>query len=592
MTPRHSSEVGVEEASVAELLLRAESVVTSPQGSQAKLLEQLRDLRRRFLAARFQLAVLGQFKRGKSTLLNALLGLPIVPTGVVPVTAIPTFFVAGESPRLTVVFLDGRTEERVVPDAANLRTQLDAMVTEAHNPDNALGIARVEVVLPSALLAHGVVLIDTPGVGSTLEHNTAAAHAALAECDAALFVVSPDPPITQAEVTFLARLRPAVASLHVVLNKVDLLEDGERPVALDYLRRVLGETGLLDPLPPVFCVSARQAVRAQAGGEVEGWRASGLPELEAHLVRFLAGGKQATLRTSVARKASALLGELRLDLELRLAALELPLADLARRLEAFNGAVVRLEAERRAAHDGLAGDRTRALQALEADAERLRDTARAALLERLDAALARGADAKEARRSLEEPVHQFFEHALAETSAAAEERWMAALAIHHRRTDELINLVRRTAADLLDIPFRGLVSEEAFAPRRRPFWVTRKREDLLDAIPVGTLERFLPKRVRRRRERRRLAAEIDAVVRRNVENLRWSSRQNLEEAFHALQGELDERLAATLEATQGAIATTLQRRETHSSEVAGEIERRRAALDRLRSLQVVLEQQA
>ena len=138
-------------------------------------------MRHRLAAGRFQLAVLGQFKRGKSTLLNALLGVDALPTDVVPVTAIPTF---------------------------------------------------LEVFLPSELLACGLLLFDTPGVGSTFRHNTAAADAVLAECDAALFVVSPDPPITEVEVQFLARVRQKVERVIVVLNKIDTLEPDEvEPVA-------------------------------------------------------------------------------------------------------------------------------------------------------------------------------------------------------------------------------------------------------------------------------------------------------------------------------------------------------------------------
>lgn len=116
----------------------------------APLADRLIDLRTRLDAGRFHLAVLGQFKRGKSTLLNALLGESFLPTGVVPLTAIPTLIEYGPECTVRVLFQDGRTE-CVSVDA------LDAYVTETGNPENARGVATVEVEHPAPLLARGVV---------------------------------------------------------------------------------------------------------------------------------------------------------------------------------------------------------------------------------------------------------------------------------------------------------------------------------------------------------------------------------------------------------------------------------------------------
>lgn len=76
-------------------------------------------------------------------------------------------------------------------------------------------------------------------------------------------------------------------------------------------------------------------------------------------------------------------------------------------------------------------------------------------------------------------------------------------------------------------------------------------------------------------------------MRRNVENLRWAARQNLEDAFREFHGELDERLAASLEATRGAMEAALQRRRKHSEQIAGEAASARTTLDRLQSIQTM-----
>jgi hypothetical protein len=92
--------------------------------------------------------VLGQFKRGKSTLLNAFLGAPVLPTGVTPVTAIPTFIKAGSKAATRITFKDGKeslltTIESEIPDV------LERYISEVKNPHNRLNVECVEIEVPS-----------------------------------------------------------------------------------------------------------------------------------------------------------------------------------------------------------------------------------------------------------------------------------------------------------------------------------------------------------------------------------------------------------------------------------------------------------
>src|SRR5271166_3302048 len=80
---------------IEELLTQAASSVPNPSSAQRDIIAKLTALQARLDGGLLRVAVLGQFKRGKSTLLNALLGAPLLPSGVLPVTAIPTFVRAG-----------------------------------------------------------------------------------------------------------------------------------------------------------------------------------------------------------------------------------------------------------------------------------------------------------------------------------------------------------------------------------------------------------------------------------------------------------------------------------------------------------------
>jgi dynamin family protein len=197
---------------LAGLLGRARCCIQDlwPDGSRYGT--ALAALRERLVEQRLQVAVLGQFKRGKSTFLNALLGESLLPTGVVPLTAIATFIHWAATPSIRVSYLDERApEERSTASAGEVEAQLSRFVTEEWNPHNRLRVGRVDVFYPAPILRHGIVLIDTPGVGSTLRHNTDAALEVLPECDAGFFVLSVDPPVTEAELAYLECVRPAWA---------------------------------------------------------------------------------------------------------------------------------------------------------------------------------------------------------------------------------------------------------------------------------------------------------------------------------------------------------------------------------------------
>lgn len=251
-----------ESQSLSSLITRTAGIVTGIGPQFTHYGRKLNELAGRYAQGRYHLAVLGQFKRGKSTLLNALTGDSILPMGVVPLTAAPTFLQYGKAAKITVRYQNGRSTDEFTGASTSERcTYLSGFVTEKGNPQNRRGISEVQVDLPVPILSGGVVLIDTPGIGSTYKHNTAATLNFLQECDAALFLISADPPITEMELEFLRHVKEKVPQLFFVLNKIDYLDEEELKEALAFYQRVLAEEiGWTDEFP-VFCVSARKGLR-------------------------------------------------------------------------------------------------------------------------------------------------------------------------------------------------------------------------------------------------------------------------------------------------------------------------------------------
>ncbi|MBI5571247.1 MAG: dynamin family protein [Desulfomonile tiedjei] len=549
--------------------------------------EKLTLLRTRLEEGRFHLAVLGQFKRGKSTLLNALLGEALLPTSVVPLTAIPTFLQYGHEIRMRVSFQDERPAKEFSGNSLEACVEiLQGFVTEEGNPKNRLGVLQVEISHPAPILQHGVVLIDTPGIGSTFTHNTEATLSFLPQCDAALFVVSADPPLTEVEAEFLKEVKSRVNRLFFIFNKVDYLNEQERHAALTFFKKVVGEKIGVTNDHPVFCVSARRGLDAKLFEDSQLWTESGLHEVESHLVCFLAYEKANALREALGRKARDVLEDVIMRLRLSVKSLQMPLQDLEERLQVFAQELKHAERERLAAQDLLAGDRKRALGALEQEAESLRERSSEHLEGVVEASFSvmRDGDVSEQEilDALAEEVTGFFQTSAEDVSRNFGLSVTQTLRPHQQRADDLIELIRQAAAQLFDIPYHAPDSSEAFEMKRRPHWVLRKRVPTLPiVVPEEALDRLLPAAMRMTRLKKRLSRQIDTLVRHNVENLRWATLQNLNDAFRRFGLTLDQRFQETIAATHGAIEAAYVKRKEHAEAIAEEVSRFEAAAGQL-----------
>jgi GTPase Era involved in 16S rRNA processing len=183
---------------------------------------EVRQLAGRVNEGRFFVACVGQFKRGKSTLLDALVAEQILPTGVVPVTTVPTVLRYGKQ-RTARVLIDGKWQT-IGPE------NLPEYVSEELNPENRKRVEGVEVFLASPLLASGMCLVDTPGIGSVFSGNTETTKEFIPQIDAAILLVGADPPISGEELALIEAVAANVDEILIVLNKIDRVStaDGNR----------------------------------------------------------------------------------------------------------------------------------------------------------------------------------------------------------------------------------------------------------------------------------------------------------------------------------------------------------------------------
>lgn len=227
-----------------------------------RVADEARELAARISEGRFYVACVGQFKRGKSTLINALVGEPVLPVGFTPVTAVPTVVRFGASLKALIRTQDCPWREVPVVD-------LNKYVSEEYNPENAKRVTGVEVFVPSSLLSTGMCLVDTPGLGSVFTGNSAATQDFIPHIDAAMVVVGADPPLAGEELTLVEAVARHVQELILVLNKADRTTDEERAAATGFTRKLL-EKRLKKPVGPVFEVSATE--RIENRGPERDWR--------------------------------------------------------------------------------------------------------------------------------------------------------------------------------------------------------------------------------------------------------------------------------------------------------------------------------
>ena len=253
---------------------------------------------------RFNLAVVGQFKRGKSSLMNAVIGRDLLPTGILPLTSVITALCYGPRESVWLRRRDSRFKQEIRTD------ELADYVTERGNPGNEKRLLEARVEMPLAFLRRGLYFIDTPGVGSASRENTATAYDFLPSADAVIFVTSVDSPLGAEEQQFLTDIRAHVSRLMVVVNKIDEVEGSELEEVLAYIRDRVAETiGTVGV--PVFPVSARAALDAKVRDDLVGLQQSGLLEFEDALTEFLANEQGRAFLVGMLDRTIHLLGEIR-----------------------------------------------------------------------------------------------------------------------------------------------------------------------------------------------------------------------------------------------------------------------------------------
>lgn len=512
--------------------------------------EKLNEIRQNVGQEKFRLVILGQFKRGKSTFINALLGERVLPTDVIPVTTVITELIYDSGKFVEVLYADGREE-------AYSLSKLDHFVSESENPHNQKKVDRVIVHHPAPILARGVILVDTPGVGSIHHHNTRLTQEYIPNADAGIFLFSGDPPLTELEQAFLKILLPIVPKVFFVLNKKDYLTAAALSKVLKFNASVLKQLNGADS--HIFPISALQALNARIEGNQEDYQDSGVETFENELKAFLVQQKGRFLLLANAERLERIVLEKKNLIEMSQKAHTLSVDQLLHNLREFKNFMDTIRRQRERLFFLLSGIRAKLLKRFDQEtkqfigphAQQIRTDVNDYLQKKAHAE--KKLQIRQCEQFINDAIVDYFEPFRMRTEKELKAIYQEEIQAINRETLNIINEVYEYSAELFQTREIARLPEDVWQFGSQFYyktWETVTTLDLLETDLIALLPRSLFLRLLRHKAEKWVHQKLE----RQSGRLRADILYQTEESNRQFMYEFDR----TLERIQQQITTLIQ----------------------------------
>jgi GTPase SAR1 family protein len=521
----------------------------------------------------FSLVVVGQFKRGKTTFINALLGKDFLPTAIIPLTSIITILKYGEKLKITVFFGNNSQKDISVDE-------LQLYVTEKHNPKNEKGVDRVEIFYPSDYLKNGVQVIDTPGVASVHEHNTKTTYEYLPKADAAIFLVSVDPPITQAELNFLRDIKNNVAKVFFVLNKTDIASDVEQEESLAFTKKIIEEqAGFKDV--SIYPLSAKTK--------------SGVSDFEKSLEQFLINEKGNVLLRSAHGKTESILSEETFLAELEKKSLNLPIKDLENKIEKFKSFISDISQEKLDSERLLQEEiRVLGIDVLDEDIEKLKQEKTQWLQKALEE-FAKNHN-KDGNRKFAELVDEFistnvkdiFENWRVQEENILKNHIKNILGRFVKKINTIIEQIVSSSTEIFGISKKEFSIQETLPAEIEFRFQTNDGDDLL-GMTIGFAKKSLPKTLAHKLIIKEAREKIEMLIDRHCGKSRYDFSQRMEKLVRDYKLTVGDTVESVKSDMLKALETGLASKQKTSDEIAVQEEKLNNRLANLKKINELMQ---
>jgi ribosome biogenesis GTPase A len=267
------------------LQLYKAAVEAAKAGGNAEVEQRLITAGKQLAGGKLFVVVCGEFKRGKSSLINAMLGEPgLFPVDVDIATSLVTTITHRAEERIIVAVGErGKEEKRPL-----MRGQIADYVTEGRNPGNAKQARLMAIETPNEKLKDGLILVDTPGVGGLQASHNDVTYAFIPNADVVLFVSDALAPLTTEELAFVGRIAKHCPSILFVMTKIDLKGSAERAAIIENNRAKLATVlGRRPEAVQILPVSSKMKLEYLRSRDEEDLEDSNFPAFESALWRML-----------------------------------------------------------------------------------------------------------------------------------------------------------------------------------------------------------------------------------------------------------------------------------------------------------------
>lgn len=548
--------------------------------------ESVEEISRKLIENRFYLVVLGQFKRGKSTFINGLLGTQLLPTAIVPLTSIVTILSYGEQECIEVHFENG--EKRCVP-----REELVNYVTEKGNPGNEKKVMQVQITYPSPYLKDGVHIIDTPGVGSIFSDNTQVTYNFLPKVDAALFLLAVDPPISQAEIDFLKDVRQYVGKIFFIQNKIDYMDEADRIESMDFSKKVI-EQAMGDGKVRIYPLSAKLALEGKLQNDQERLQRSFLPQFDQVLGEFLTREKGKVLLQSILQSGLKYLADEEFAIRLELKAVATPLKDLEEKIHLFDKELKRILEQK---HDNdyyYEGEIKRMMDFLDRDMDRFRKDRLPELLKELQKTgegnrhLPTTEYVKLMENALREGIVGVFDAWIVHQEERLNEEYAKISKRFSDRANEIIENLQAASAKLFDIAMERVASDETISSDTRFYYLLGDQPRFFDI--EGALDflshRLLPKSISQAMVLKDILKKLPARIDANCGRVRGDFKYRIQQSFLKFRWNLNAKIDATADSIRQALQKAMEMKKAGASQLSqltDQLEQQRRKAESLKS---------
>ncbi|MCX7698525.1 MAG: dynamin family protein [Candidatus Goldbacteria bacterium] len=510
-----------------DILLQLKGILIQ-SGYTFKLIEQKIDENiSKLQSEQIVISVIGQFKRGKSSVINALLCEEILPVSVLPLTAIPVFIHYGEQREL---YIKTREREFIFKELNEIKNGLFEYATEKENPENKKGVIDIKLFYPSDLLKNNIVIVDTPGIGSIYAHNTRAAQDVIPKSDIGIFVVSPDPPFTEAEMNYFQSVLPKVKTSFFVINKADTVSQQDLEEVKNFYFNILEKIFNGEINKYVFAVSSKQELKKPGDNN------TGIKQLKEAVKSYINVKKTEILIDVSVHRIREILNLSKNAIGLMINSLKMPLKKLEENIGLFNNCLDNIEAKADMINGNILIRKNKIIEYLEDELNALSEELHKDYLNSFLKSIEKGKiDEKKINKVIDE-ISGIFEKQQKKIEKEVEEKVLKILFELKDDFENPLRELKQKTSEFFNVDIE--IEQEAtdFKFIKKPYFVDKNYSFSYKLLQENLFFKILPVFFKEKIILSYLKNDFENIILKNSDSIRWETMQCIQDTFIKYEG--------------------------------------------------------